>query len=185
MFSFIKAKLMDQEMHCRFCFKPFVRIEKHEAKCEGPTLHELGRVVQQLLERVDAQDKRIAELTPKVEKSKTWPPIVMPTLTEGDLKVFLSQGVDDMVAAHEWPVASQNRTTYVCEAGVWVRASEAQLKAIASAVLAQLAQLFPVYVERKGWLEKDPKNLYPEKALKVYGIQPAAVQKALLAKAKS
>ena len=175
-------------MHCRFCFKPFVRIEKHEAKCEGPTLNELGRVVQQLLERVDAQDKRIAELSgPSGSglKPVKWPPVTLPTLTESDLKVFLSQGVDDMVAPYAWPVASHNRTTYVCEAGVWVRASEAQLKAVASSVLAQLAQLFPVYVERKGWLEKDPKNLYPEKALKVYGIQPAAVQKALLAKAKA
>jgi len=169
-------------MHCRFCFKSFVRIEKHEAKCEGPTLQDMGRVVQQLLERVDAQDKRIAELS----GAKTvWPPVVMPTLTESDLKVFLSQGIDEMVKPYAWPVATRNRTSYVCEAGVWVRASEAQLKAVASALLAQLAQLFPVYVERKGWLEKDPKNLYPEKALKVYGIQPSTVQKALLAKAKA
>jgi hypothetical protein len=181
---------MDEDMHCRFCFKPFARIEKHEAKCEGPTLQELGRVVQQLLERVNAQEKRIAELSSDGEaraapKRFAPAPVALPVLAEADLKVFLSQGIDAMVAPHAWPVASHNRTTYVCEAGEWVRASDTQLKAVASAVLGQLAQLFPAYVERKGWLEKDPKNLYPEKALKVYGIQPTAVQKALLAKAKA
>ena len=179
---------MDPEMHCRFCFKPFVRIEKHEAKCEGPTLSELSRVVQQLRERVDAQDKLLADLTAGGAKPRAPfapPPASLPVLTEGDLKVFLSQGIDAMAAPYAWPVASHNRTSYVCEGGVWVRASEAQLKGVASAVLGQLAQLFPAYVERKGWLVKDPNNLYPEKALKVYGIQPSVVQQALLRKAKS
>jgi len=169
-------------MHCRFCYKPFARLDKHEAKCEGPTLNELSRVVRQLQERVEAQDKLIAALTGP--RAFAPPPAAMPELTETDLKVFLRDGIDAMVESHEWPVAHHNRTTYVCEGSKWKRASDGELKSVATAVLGQLAALFPPYVERKGWLETDPKNSYPEKALKVYGIQPTAVQQALLKKAK-
>jgi len=170
-----------EEMHCQYCFKTFARVEKHELKCAGPTVTDLSRVVRQLVERVDAQDRLIAELQDKRPR-KFPPPATAPVLTEADLKVFLSDGVDAMVAPHLWPVASVNKVSYVCEEGEWVRATEAQLKAVATAVIAQLTQLFPAYVERKGWMEHDPKNLYPEKSLKVYGIQPGTVQKALLKK---
>jgi hypothetical protein len=140
---------------------------------------------------VDAQDRLIAELQggqpgqPGQARKFSPPPVTAPVLQETDLRTFLSEGIEAMVAPHAWPVASHNKVTYVCEDGAWHRATDAELKAVATSVLAQLAQLFPAYVERKGWLQHDPKGLYPEKALKVYGIQPGAVQKALLKKAQS
>jgi hypothetical protein len=174
-----------EEMHCRFCFKPFARIEKHEAKCEGLTIAELSRAVHQLTERVDAQDRLIADLRKEPrEPRKPSDPVTIPTLTEADLKIFLCDGVDAMVQRHTWPVACHNRITYVCD-GTWGRATDAQLKNVASSVISQLAQLFPIYVARKGWLTHDPNGMYPEKSLKVYGIQASTIQQALLRKAKS
>jgi hypothetical protein len=175
------------EMHCRFCFKSYKSVEKHEAKCEGAaTISELNRVVRRLVERVDAQDRLIAELSrPTAASGAPSAPLEPPTLTEADLVTFLRQGLDAMLAPYAWPVASHNRVTYVCECGVWERATDGQLKAVSGAVLGQLAQLFPAYVERKGWLENDPKGKYPESALKVYGIQSGAVQQALVRKAKA
>ena len=172
-------------MHCRYCFKCFAQIEKHETKCESePTVKSLSRVVRELLDRVETQERTIDELK-RGRTTMTRTPVELPVLTESDLKLFLFTGIDSMVAAHVWPVAVHNRTTYVCESSQWIRANDTQLKTQVGIILSQLATLFQIYVERKGWIEFDPKGKFPELSMKIYGIKPTVVQQSILKKAKA
>ena len=174
------------ESRCRFCFNRFVRIEKHEAKCEiEPSKQDLGRIVRDLLDRVDTQDRTIQELKRCRTEPMSQIPVSLPILNELDLKAFLTSGIDIMVREHEWPVRVYKKVTYVCENGIWLKATDVQLKMQTAVILSQLATLFQVYVIRKGWLDDDPKGKYPENSLKVYGINPSTVQKSILKHVKS
>ena len=171
-------------MHCRFCFTCFAQLEKHEAKCESePTVKSLSRVVRDLLDRVEVQDRTISELKRARPAGASRSQVDFPELTENDLKLFLYTGIDSMIAANEWPIAVHGRTIHVCEAGEWVRAPD--LSTQANAILRQLAVLFQPYVARKGWADFDPKGRFEENSLKVYGIAPAKVQQTLLKHAKA
>jgi len=175
--------------HCRFCLKAVKAVEKHEARCkvehsdEVPTMRELTQVVRHLLERVEAQDRTIQCLK-RAKTQVALPAVTTPTLTERDLKLFLTEGIQAMLAEYSWPVAVHDKVPHVCENGEWVPATDAQLKACACNVTSQLAKLFQAYVERKGWLLHDPKGLFPEYSIKVYGIEHSVVQQALLRRAK-
>jgi hypothetical protein len=170
--------------HCPYCFDiPARDVERHIALCKTKksdttlTLAEMSHAIRNIFQRMDAQDKLIQKS--RGGKHAFPAECAKPLLGDDDLRVFLADGIDALVAGHQWPLFVAQKTAYVFDKE-WREATQEDVRAVVVHITGALTAAFDRLVERSGWLNDDPHGRHMQTSATVYGLTSVQVKASLM-----